>query len=305
MPITQINLNDPPAITINPLSRFWTHERVASEVMVLTNVLNSQYVQLENIRYHINMQIGYLAELLNLANHPFYSLYLGAILERISAHSTGLDWVNIDTPQIHINSDPMWCSPIQMIDNIKRISIYPIPGGRTTWKGNCTKRDISVLTQQMNNMNDQERFTVSWAHEGNGIFILAGSEINTQLRPSNNYYSIKDTITNIHIFANRRPLLDSMVPPNIAATLGNNYSTMDEFGGVSMYAFVDLPDQYISLLVKLVQKNVLEQLNAQIPPQMEQEINASIARISQVGEIEQEKMKYVHPTSTGVQNVQS
>jgi hypothetical protein len=47
--------------TITPLSRNWTHEQVASEVMVVTHTTDNEDIQLYNIRNHINLSLSDLA----------------------------------------------------------------------------------------------------------------------------------------------------------------------------------------------------------------------------------------------------
>ena len=71
MPVLSINNG----VAIQPLSRGWTHQQIVSEAMVLTNTIDNENIQLDNIRNHVNSGISYLAGLLNLAASPKYGFY--------------------------------------------------------------------------------------------------------------------------------------------------------------------------------------------------------------------------------------
>ena len=272
MPVTNIP-------TITPLSRDWTHEEIVSEVMVLTNTIDNEQIQLYNIRNHLNSNLSYLAKLLNLSSSPWYRLALTARIES-SNHPSGLDWINLVTPVV-VGGTP----PNLMLMDIHRISVPRKNYNSTGWVGNCTKLDIAELTQLKSFQNVQWRYSVAWTYIGQEVLLFVGDQIMSwaNANPLLEVYSILGI--DLVLWVTRKPILDDLLAPDDPRS---NYRQN-----------VDLPDQYIDLLVKITQKKVLEQRREQIPTALEQEVNQGLASIQQMlandlqfEAAEREKRKY-------------
>lgn len=267
---------------VTSLSSVWTHEAVASEAMVLTNTIDNENIQLFNIRNHINSNIAYLSNLLNLASSPWYGIWLEATLEDV-LHPSGLEYVDLSIPVPIVGF-----VPASGIYEIKRLNFTAqSPPSNLDWVGNTTKLDIAQLTQLQSNQNIQWKFSIAWTHFGNELLLFVGNNIRTLNRtPLNTAFDIRNQ--KLVIWAYRKPVFDNLLAvtdPN------NNYSSI-----TGNNALVDLPDEYIDLLIKMTQKKILEQIREQIPAQLEQEINVGIQSISQnlANEIQfeaQERMK--------------
>lgn len=255
MPITQI-------ATFTPLSQGWTHQQVVSEAMVLTNTIDNEKIQLDNIRNHMNSSISYIAHLLNISHSPWYGIYMIGTLET-TLHPTGLEWIDLS---VVLNQTV----PSQVWSQIKRLSVIatnPADPATTDWIGNGTKLDLSQLAQLQSRQNIQWRHSVAWSHHGSEIIVLVGQGITTAARTqSGSPYDMTDQT--IGLWGWRKPMLDALTSPNVLTN--NNY-----------YGNVDLPDEHIELLIKMVQKKILEQLREQVPAQLDQEINQGLLTITQ------------------------
>jgi hypothetical protein len=269
--------------TITPLSRNWTHQQIASEVMVVTHTTDNEDVQLDNIRNHINISLSDLANQLNLSASPWYRISLTATLES-DVHDSGLDWINLDTPSNGI-------VPSQLLLDIKRLSTVS-NSQSTDWVNNCTKQDISEITALRSNQNVQWRYSVTWSHTGREIIIFIGNGIKSYANTDEEDWEFYDiTEQDFIIWGTRKPLVDTLLAPD--DTNGNYRSN------------VDLPDQYINLLVKMTQKKVLEQRRESGNPvdaQLYQEVTQNVQLLQQqlMSEIqfeaaEREKRKYGAP----------
>lgn len=290
-----ISINGNPNYTITPLSNGWTHEAVVSEAMILTNTIDNESIQLHSVRVHLNMAISYIAELLRMNTTPFYGLYMEAVLET-TPHPSGLEWINMGTQLGGV-------IPNQIISDIRRINSHntnpflvpPPVNAIPPYDGNWTRWDLSMLTQQNNNHNVQHRFTVAWQHHGSEILLFIGNNIVTPQRAAfytihemPTPYSLKPTDAKIVIWTNRQPQLDDLRPLNDPLT---NYR-----------GNIDIPDKYIKLLIQLVQKSILEQISAQVPANLDNEINQAVAQVQtmiqsdlQLEAAEREKRKYGNP----------
>lgn len=263
--------------TVQPLSNFWTHERILSEAMVLTNTIDNENIQLENIRYHINSSISYLWEMLKLVNQSWYGIWLNGTFEN-ALHATGLEWIDL---KVAIGS----FTPATQLAEIQRINVVG-SRGTTAYTGNVPKYDVSQLTQLMSNQNVQWRHSLGWTHIGSDLVFFVGSEIKTAL---SNLLAIGYDISNqtITVIGLRKPLLDNMYAPN-SVDVNNNYKTN-----------IDLPDEYADLLIKMVMQKILTQIREQVPAQLEQEINQGLMNIHQLldkdlqfEQLSREKKKY-------------
>ena len=288
MPITNI-----PAFT--PLSNFWTHEQVVSEAMVLTNTIDNEAIQLDNIRNHMNSSISYIANLLNLSSSPWYGIYMTGTLET-TLHPSGLEWIDL-APQVGT------VTPNTIISGIRRINSTAVNPVETAvplcYDGNWTSWDLSNLVQQNNKHNVQHRFSVAWQHHGDEIVLFVGNNIETaanaarltfkEIIPD---YSLKPDKAKVVIWAHRIPILDDLKAPNDPTT---NY-----------LGRIDVPDKYVKLVLQLTQKSILEQLSAQVPAALEQEINQAIVAAQgvinneiQLEAADREKRKYGNPQKSG------
>jgi len=282
MPITSMS-------AITPLSRYWTHEAICSEAMVITDTLDNENVQLSNVRAHMNVGISYIAELMNLAAMPVFHIWMQGSFEP-QIHATGLEYIDL-TRIDNTLVPPISIPPIQIIDDISRINLKPstTTPPNTDFCSNVTKWDISELTNQQWGLNVQQRQTIAWAQIGSDLIFYVGNDITSlNLARSGSAYDI--TSQPIVIVGRRQPLLDDLLAENVSLTYRTN---------------VDLPDKYIKLLIQMVQKMILEQLNMKPAAQLEQEINQGIAMISQNLASEtnfekdaREKKKYGHQQHT-------
>jgi hypothetical protein len=274
--------------TITPLSRNWTHEEVVSEVAVLTQTLDNEEVQHMNIRNHLRLSVSYLAELLNLHTSPFYGIYVVGILESF-LHPSGLEWVDL-TAGVNVSN---------LFADIQRVNFVMNNPTAPDWIGNSRKCDISHLTQLQSQELLQWRFDIGWTHIGTDILFYVGRGIRTVAQPRG-VTSIVDPIgydvsnQTFTIWGRRHPILDTLLARNDPA---NNYSNI-----TGANANVDLPDQYIDLLVKMTQKRVLEQRREAVPQELTQQVNDGVAMINklvsdelQFEAAEREKRKYGNP----------
>lgn len=260
---------------LSPLSSFWTHQTIASEAMVLTNTIDNENIQLDNIRHHINSNISYLTSLLNLATSPWYGIFFQCTLES-TLHPSGLEFIALASGNL------LSLDIASRLHSIKRLNVVPERNApNDAFVGNCIKQDISQLTELMSQKNTQWRQSIAWSHHGNEILVFTGSGVVTSLFPARNTNRAL-TLEDTHFVAwgFRNPILDNLVPEGIP----NFGSYNDPAKGLliqNYYSYVDLPDQYAMLLIKMTQKNILEQLREQVPQALEAEINQGLAQITQ------------------------
>lgn len=321
----------------SPLSKAWTHEDVVSEALVITNQLDNERVQLYNVRVHMNIAISNIADMLNLANMPWYNVWLQGDFED-ELHPTGLHYIDLkditllseeaSTNRIDRNKyikDKTHDSYIQNFipsRDLKEIVRLNVPktqsivgsigtqlSGIAVWDGNFSKKDISELTELQTTKNIQYRHSICWSHSGSDLLFFVGDQIVTKtnfwtkgfgsLIDLINGSNLSDTIAYtmvdedlisgpfsypITLVGMRKPELDDLKAPEQS----NTYKQP-----------VDLPDEYMDLLVKKVQKFVLTQLREQVPAQLEQEINQQQMLIQkqindelQYEQAERQKMTY-------------
>ena len=284
MPVNTINQQ----IAINllrPLSRAWTYYRVASEVMVLTNTVDNEEIELDNIRHHINLNISYIADLLSLASSPWYGVYLAADLEAPGTHPSGIDYIDLSSGGVGLDVS-------NFLHHIASINApYNSAGAATLYVGNCVGWDVGKLTQQAANMNLQHKDTIAWAHHGIDVMFFVGNNIaagrNTGIGTP--YYTVAPT-NSLTIFAFRNPMLDDLCTPLVDLATGDGISTSQTFvqrtpGAATLPPFteyVDLPDRYMKLLVDMVQSMVLQQLQRPIPNNIEQSVNQGIMQLTEM-----------------------
>jgi len=279
MPVSAI-----PAIV--PLSSYWTPQLVISEVAVLVNELDNERIQNANLRSHCNLAITHIAELLNMAQEPWYEVIWQIALEG-SNHFNGCPWVNLETavaytaasantgqkvPQQTPNVTAGSVIPANLLRKVNRISAAKSSGQSATtnvWTGNLRKLSMNELTEQMNKQfNTQYRQSLCWSQSGNGIFILQGNKITTAGTSPADYTAPGQLI----LYGQRKPMLDNLLGENVT--------------GTGFTDLIDLPDQHIRLLVLMVQKMALEQLSKAVPPDLDGQVTELTKQITQnlVGE---------------------
>ena len=284
MPVSAI-----PAIV--PLSSYWTPQLVISEVAVLVNELDNERIQNANLRSHCNLAITHIAELLNMAQEPWYEVIWQIALES-TLHFNGCPWVNLETvvtptaasgnvgqraPQIpstirynNGGTPGTTVVPSILLRMVNRISAAKSAAQVTAnnpwvWTGNLRKLSMNELTEQMNKQfNTQYRQSMCWSQSGNGIFLLRGDSIDTAtgLETDKDYVSPGQLI----LYGQRKPMLDDLQ--------GENQP------GSGFRQLIDLPDQHVRLLVLMVQKMALEQLSKAVPPDLDGQVTELTKQIT-------------------------
>jgi len=334
---------------ISPLSKYWTHEDVVSEALVMTKQTDNTNVQLHSVRVHMNLAISNISNMLNLASMPWYNLWLYGELEQ-ELHPTGLHYIDLSntsrylekavlsnytafipihnsvvTPVITHNEYQQQFNPSQDLQEIQKVNINnssPIKNSITEdftnrigrlkpWSGNFVKKDLSVLTELSTARNIAYRQDICWTHSGSELLFSIGNEILTQ---QNSYMhgitSIEDVLAETEILENTLTIPYTLVgirndelhpyPITIVATRKQRLDDLKAPEQSNTYKErVDLPDEYMDLLIKKVQKFVLTQLREQVPAQLEQEINQQqmqihdqINRELQYEQAERQKVSY-------------
>lgn len=271
MPVSNI-----PAIV--PLSSYYTPQLLISEVAVLVNELDNERIQNANLRMACNFAIGHIAELLNMAQEPWYEVIWKIDLESTD-HFNGCKWVNLQTivvpdavsttggdrlPQVGSGITGLTDGsvvPSNLLRKVSRISAAKSAAQSAVprvWVGNLRKMSMNELTEQQNKQfNSQYRQSMCWAQSGNGIFILEGTKIDpSETTPGSGYdYTRPGQFV---LYGHRKPLLDNMAGEDVA--------------GSGFRQLIDLPDQHMRLLLLMVQKMALEQLQKTVPADLDGQV---------------------------------
>jgi hypothetical protein len=248
------------------LSVIWTHERLVSEVRTATNELDNERVQDSNIRNHINVCLSNIAELLNLAKNPIYGISWQATPDYTGvgfppAGKPPIPFIDLTIPcSLEVNNQP-WTTtlpttsqftPYSLLWEINRLGYgYQDPLGNSYSMHNCQKLSQEEIMHLNTGSNMQATQHISWNHHGGSIYLWIGQEV---IAP-NEFW----------IFGYRNPIMDDL----------KDYAT-----SVTWRKPIDLSDRYIRLLLLMSQKMVLEQVNKQIDPAMEQNIQSMTAQIT-------------------------
>jgi hypothetical protein len=312
-----------------PISNLYTYEQAASEVMTLTKVSDNEKVQLANIRNHINISITQVIELVGVSKIPKYGMYLKAAIEN-ELHHSGLHYINLEIPAFdRMDKIFVACRGIKDIvrmsvrknsDYSNLTALFPSPArlpdtdldaqpllwdnvtedlaedldsedGNSAKEGNFTKLDLTQL-QQLNSRSEsnvQWNQSLGWSWEGNNIYLFIGKDIATPFQgiregEDANAYTLPHM--DISLYCYRQPLLDDLLPLSKTQTYRQK---------------MDIPDEYIGLVIALAQKKVLEQLNADPNQQMEvnQKVQLELSKLQQnlnedvqFEKIQREKIKY-------------
>lgn len=264
MPVTAI-----PAIV--PLSSSWTVQNMVGHIRVLINELDNERFQNANIRTSLNIAISHVAQLLNIAQEPWYQIAWQVTLES-ALHITGVKYINLSTqvtpaaptggtgdraPQGGqggvtagdvIPSNLLW----EVRQMIASASSAQISGNvPNVWTGNLTRLSVNEIMNLQNNYNTQYRQSMCWVHSGTNIFVHQGTDIAA---------SGKDYVTpgQLAIVGSRNPLLDNLAGENVS---GSGWGQL-----------IDLPDRHMRLAMLMTQKMCLEQLNKVIPASLDGEV---------------------------------
>lgn len=263
------------------LSVVWTHERLVSEIRVATNELDNERIQDSNIRNHINVCISNIAELLNLAKNPLYGIsweatpdYNGVGLP--PAGRPPIPYIDLSIPvALEVNGQP-WTttlpntavfSPYSLLWEINRVGFV---NQGSIILNNCQKLSQEEIMHLSTRTNLQATQHISWNQHGNMLYLWIGQEVT----PPSQFW----------IFGYRNPILDDL----------KDYAT-----SVTWRKPVDLSDRYVRLLLLMAQKMVLEQVNKQIDPALEQNIQSMTSQITsqivqetQFAEMQRTKQEY-------------
>lgn len=293
----------------------WTVQDVVSEAMILTGTLdNEESVFVQNVRYHYNMNLSHLANLLNLASSPFYGIYLTGLFETILHPFSGVHWINLGNDYDNRATDPLMITPttpytnhpgnnptpavalsqnvISKLHSIKGVTInlrtttpstavYPTAqtfaslNAAQNYTGNIVKWDLSKVLQQSNNLNIQHGQTIAFCHHGEELLFFVGQQITTPLRLANGTAAY------------------TIVAPTTADDTGH-YFTIWAFrqpitdnllpisdANTGYFLRADIPDMYVKLLIDMIAKNIYQQKKEAVPQNIEQSIQTGLAQISQ------------------------
>lgn len=246
------------------LSSFWTIRKIVSEVQILTNITNVDHVWISNIRTHLNSNLSYLWGKLNAANLPWYEICLIGSLES-TLHPSGLHYIKLFNDTL-ADVNGLLFNPATMIDKINEVSMVS-NGNANDWAGHVASRNKSDLAHLSNEQNDQWYQSIAYNHYGSYVLFLVGKHIATTAVPrAQSHWDISSQ--NIALWVTRRPILDNLLPYTDAN------SNID--------SFIDLADPYVDLLIKLTVLKVLQQMEKQVPAEIENGVNAGIESINQM-----------------------
>lgn len=272
---------------ITPLSAAQTHQFLANSARALAHELDNERVQNSNIRNYINIGISHIAQLMNMSEAPWYGISWELTLEA-APHISGVQWCDLATPIVPAAvSAPAQAPalvpglttvvPANLLWKVKRITGAGDPEDPSIFAGNFTKLSIEEITTLATNSNNQYRHTIAWCHHGSEIYFHVGAEIG-----AGQYYSMP---TKIVLWGHRKPLLDNLMPETQT--------------GSSWTALIDLPDSDMRLLLLMVQKMIMEQVN-KVPDQahtaeiaqLTAQITGNLVQEVQYEASEREKRRY-------------
>tara|TARA_S200002703_G_scaffold159249_2_gene172054 strand:+ start:2568 stop:3569 length:1002 start_codon:yes stop_codon:yes gene_type:complete len=299
MIVTQI------ANVVERLSDYWTHQRVVSTAMHLAGITDNEVVQLDTIRHYVNLGVSHIAELLRVANSPFYGVKLDAIFDRPDHLTTRPNGPDFDIKKdaglfkITLTTGADWQTAARdhwyrHLATIDRISIFGTAavGNVPAYQGNAIRKDIAELTHLVSQENTQSRHSIFWSHQGNTIYFYVGNRIGVEDQLGSAAESASDSGAAI---SNANNNFDyAIADPSTTPTADNSVETagpIDIWGqrkplldnltqapntaGGTYVNNVDLPDEHIELLVKMTQKRLLEHRREAVPQALDQEIQSA------------------------------
>lgn len=244
------------------LSTIWTHQRLVSEVRTVTNELDNERLQDSNIRNHINVCLSSIAELLNLAKNPIYGISWQATLDFDGSGSPPsgqppIPYIDLTVPVALQVNGQAWTvtlpttavfTPYSLLWEVNRLGFVHVG---TSAMHNCQKLSQEEIMHLSTRSNMQATQHISWNQHGGNIYLWIGQEVTTP--------------TEFWLFGYRNPILDDLKDAAVSTTWAKP---------------VDLSDRYVRLLLLMAQKMVLEQVNKQVDPAIEQNIQSLTAQIT-------------------------
>lgn len=225
---------------IVPLSQAWTHQRVASEIRTTFNELDNERVWDLTLRHHINRALSQLVELLGISNDPFYGEVWDCNLDTDPAVREGLPY----TITLGAYIDRLW--------KIRELYLQ--------WYGNCAHVSIQKIAGLTTDLNTEWDKSVAWVQQGNQLLLHVGKllvppspDFDGGIASPREYPITSGSLFKLFVY--RNPELD-------------DYTS----GAGGFTKFVDLPNRHMNLLVMLSGKMLLEQMNKNVPIEVEQTI---------------------------------
>jgi hypothetical protein len=223
---------------IVPLSTYWSHKRIASEIRMTLNELDNERLWDLTLRHHINRALAQIVELLSISNDPFYGEVWDCVLDADPTIRTGLPY----TITLGTYIGRLW--------RIRELYLQ--------WYGNCAEVSIQKMAGLTTDLNTQWFKSVAYVQQGNQLLVHVGKQL---VSPSPDFDSgvalpAEYPVTSSSLFklyVYRNPEQD-------------DYSTNPSTGFDKL---IDLPDRHINVLVNLCNKMVLEQLGKQVPVDVE------------------------------------
>jgi hypothetical protein len=273
-----------PDKAVVPLSSHWTHGKVLSLVRTLIGELDSENLQNWTLRTFINAGISEIAEMLRLANEPFYNVMWTGVLE--AGQVSNLDWIDLGTPvanatptastgQRPFHTPPNVTAssfiPLNMLATIERLtSIRTAAQSAVTDQilvGNCKKANIADLISLAGDHNESYRQSILWCWHADRLMLYHGAEVDTTTTgalTTGRYYKRPGAYV---LWGTRLPLLDDMESP--------------DFSDSGYNQLVDIPDRHVRLLTLMVQKQALESMRKQLDQASTQELSLLTQSITQ------------------------
>lgn len=273
-----------PSKAVVPLSSYWTHEGIVTLIRQLTGELDSTTLQNYTIRTFVNAAITQIAEMLRLANEPFYSIMWEGTIE--AANAAGLQWIDLATPVTNPtptaltgerpfhSPSPLTANnfiPLNMLASIERVTGIVGPAqtavAANVMVTNCKKANIADLVTLSGNHNDSYRQSILWCWHSDRLMLFHGAEIDTTptgALAAGTYYKRPERYT---IWGTRLPLIDNMQPSSVATS--------------SYEQLIDIPDRHVRLLALMVQKQVLESMQKQLDQAAVAELQMLTSQITQ------------------------
>lgn len=262
------------ATPVVPLSSFWTHESLLTQVRSLVNEYDSAAVNNYTIRQFINIAISQVAQLLRNSSAGHYTLTFVGTPDGLQ---NGLAYIDLAAPLAQptavagdgqrVFTAPQAVTSTDFIPSLMIAEIDHVVATRSTAQanlniqgiryGNMTKVPYHHMANLVNGMNTQYRQSMLWSWRENKIYLYFGYELGpVNASPAGTY--IYTTPEDVTLSVKRFPLLDNMQPPQAATS---TYRTA-----------IDVPDSHARLVMLMVQKMCLESIGKAMDPTAVNEI---------------------------------
>lgn len=274
--------------SVVPLSSSMRIIDMVGHIRAMMNELDPARLQDMSIRTNIKVATSHVAELLSAAKSPEYGITWKLSLEGSVTPPTHLGEATRDpitefyycnlqklvTPTAPVLADaeaaypepsdvnPSFNAGVVPMNLLRKITGITGAKNSTTqgavvkvWEGSLQELSLEEISALKNNYNTQWRHSICYCHHGSKILFYFGSDISTTGTLANNIYNLPGTFT---LYGYRKPLLDNLKAP-----------TETDTGWLSL---VDIPDEHIHLVELMVQKACYQQLNKQVPPEVDNSI---------------------------------